>query len=112
MSDTKKSNQPSFDDIMAAAAAPKPEARPAPQIEKAEPKPENKAAAQPSFEEIMAGASQPPPAPGQPPRAREERKGGKPPRKDERKWPVVVRKIALPKPGEAAQVESLSLIHI
>jgi small subunit ribosomal protein S1 len=103
MNETKNS-QPSFDDIMAAVDAPKPPPAPPRPVEKPAPAPKPQASAQPSFEEIMAGAgTQPPPAQGEarPRHDQNERKQSRgAPRKDERKWPVVVRKINLPKPGE------------
>lgn len=102
MNETKTS-QPSFDDIMAAVDAPKP-APPQKPVEKPAPAPKPQVSAQPSFEEIMAGAgTQPTPVQGDA-KPRHENNDRKPnrgaPRKDERKWPVVVRKINLPKPGE------------
>ena len=103
--------QPSFDEILAAASAP-PEPKkvpppPAPSKPPPPPAPSNKAPSQPSFDDILAGA-----AAGHEPYsdqfARPERRpqGQKNPRREERKPPVVVRKISLPKPGEALDLEA------
>ncbi len=99
----KKGGTPSFEEIMAAVDAPA--VTPAP---RAQQKPAHKPqpASPPSFEEIMASATQPPAA--QPRSEDRERKGPRAPRKDDRKWPVVVRKITLPKPGDAPRTEAKS----
>ena len=104
-----KAKQPSFDEVMQAAVAPpeKPSQPPPPK----KPEPEvKKAAVQPSFEEIMAGVTAAPgesgaearrPQPGAPGQGQGEARGDRrppgprSPRKEERKMPVVVRKIPL-----------------
>ena len=109
-----KAGQPSFEEIMAQVDAPAPKsAPPAPRPPKQAPKPQ--ISAQPSFEEIMAGAAAAPAAPAAPaPEATErhgkghDRSAPRAQRKDERKWPVVVRKIALPKQGEPVRAEAKS----
>jgi small subunit ribosomal protein S1 len=110
------SNQPSFEDILAAANAPPPPPKPAPkpaERAKAPERPAEKAPppkpSQPSFDDILAAASAAPtaaePALSQPHRAGGDRPGqaGRGPRREERKMPVVVRKISLPRSGEPAR---------
>jgi small subunit ribosomal protein S1 len=108
----KAGQQPTFDDVMRAASAPPP-VKNAVVVKRAQPV-SQPAKAQPSFEEIMAGvtvspeqaqaaaansppppASQPPPQQSRPPRAQRKEK-------DARRMPLVVRKPALPRPGDAA----------
>jgi small subunit ribosomal protein S1 len=108
----QKAGQPTFEDVMRAASAPPP-TKNAVVVKRPQPV-SQPAKAQPSFDEIMAGvtvspeqaqaaavASLPPPV-SQPPLQQ-----SRPPRqqrkeKDARRMPLVVRKPALPRPGEAA----------
>ena len=106
-----KSSQPSFEEIMAAVDAPPAPAPKAPPSAPPKVAQKPQANVQPSFEDIMAGVSQPPPVSPPPAHAKNdsgERKGGRGPRKDERKWPVVVRKITLPKLGETVRLDKVT----
>jgi small subunit ribosomal protein S1 len=99
--------QPSFDEILAAAGEPqKPAPKPAPREPQ---KQQPKAQAQPSFDEILAGASStPPPAEAEEAQERGRNRGPQKGRqREERKMPVVVRKIQLPgKAEKAAEAEA------
>jgi small subunit ribosomal protein S1 len=103
-------SQPTFDEILAAAAAPKPP----PQKVSPPPAPP-KVQAQPSFDDILAAAASAPetansgPPAAHPPQRKQGNqgnRGGQPRQGEQRKMPVVVRKIALPKPGESLQIEA------
>jgi small subunit ribosomal protein S1 len=107
----QKAGQPSFDDVMRAASAPPP-TKNAVVVKRAQPV-SQPAKAQPSFEEIMAGVTVSPEqaqaatATSIPPSASQPPQQSRPPRpqrkeKDARRMPLVVRKPALPRPGEAA----------
>ena len=111
----QEGGQPSFEDVMRAASAP-PRIHNAVVVKRAAPVPQP-ANLQPSFEDIMAGVTVSPeaaqaaanlsaptlPEQGQPQQSRPPR----PPRKekDGRKMPVVIRRPALPRPGEVATAD-------
>ena len=112
-------SQPTFDEILAAAAAPKPPPqKSAPPPARVSPPPAPpKIQAQPSFDDILAAAANAPettisgPPAAHPPQRKlgnqvGNTRGGQPRQGEQRRMPVVVRKIALPKPGESLQLEA------
>ncbi len=87
-----RNRAPSFDEIMQGLTE---EPKSSPPKPAAKPQPEKKSA-QPTFEEILARAQ----PSAQPAEARQPERKPRPPRKEERKMPVVVRKPALGAPSE------------